>query len=316
MTTDEERRAEGWIQQALTLRARGHVEAAIEALRQVLGFDPLHARAHAEMALCLASRGRLAAARAEIKAAAAALEAAEDRRASGIVRIAAARLALAEGRDKAAEQGLRGLPEAMRAHPEALRVAAALARRRGQVEVALAAIERGLARAPEDLELLRWQVELLVETGEMSGAKAALTTLVQAGGERPAAAILRGQIAAAEGQMAEALAAALAALRVDPESVGGLRLLAAVLGRGSWWERVWWRIHLPLAGELRGGGMRVMLGLFLMYRLALILAEAHGTPAVVRAVTVGWLALLGYSFVTPELVRRRIVRAAGGARIG
>lgn len=82
----------GWIARATGQRRRGHLEAAIESLRQVLGHDPDHAEAHAHLALCLLAAARLAAARAE---AAAAARGGSD---APVVRLAAAALARAEGR--------------------------------------------------------------------------------------------------------------------------------------------------------------------------------------------------------------------------
>lgn len=295
----------GWIARATAQRRRGHLEAAIESLRQVLGHDPDHAEAHAHLALCLLAAARLAAARAE---AAAAARGGSD---APVVRLAAAALARAEGRFAAAEAALPALLVDAPHDPDVLAEDAALARRRGELGRARGALERALLGAPGDLRLLRELAELHALAGDLDAADRVALALAADAPAWSAGPLLRARVAAERGDDTSAIGHVLEALRREPASVPALRLLAAIEGRRSALAALWWRVHLGLALRVEGGSARVMITLFVLYRVALILADAHASPTLARAITVAWIALWGYSFVSPELVRRRVARLAG-----
>lgn len=297
------------LQHAQDQLARGQVEASIETLAALLGSDPDHADAHALLALCLVRRKRLHAARLEAERSVA-LDP------EGLLpHLAAAAVASADRRFDVAEGHLR---MARTVDPESAAVEIQLARLYmywGKAMDAATHAAQAIALEPDDPDALALAGEIALNRGDAAEAARYARDALEADPEHVDGLVLIGQCELAAGNAAAAREHALWALQLDPTDAGALALLCAIKARESLWLGLWWRFQSFI---MSGSGTRtilLLLGMFLVYRVAEILLEHAGRRDIADALRIAWLAFAAYTWVAPEWFRRTLRKEMDEVRL-
>ena len=276
--------------------ARGQVEAAIETLANLLGSDPEHAPAHALLAICLVRRKRLHAARLEA-------ERSLELDPEGVFpHLAAAAVAGADRRFPVAEQHL----QAARAlDPGSADVEIQLARLYHFWGKASQAAEHA-ALAPDDPDALALSGEIAFARGDVGTAATLAAEGLALDPEHVDSLVLLGQCELSRGHGAQAREHAVWALQLDPTDEGALALLCAIKARESFWAGLWWRFQSFVSS---GSGTRtilLLLGMFMAYRITVILAVDIGRENIADVLRIAWLAFAAYTWIAPEWFRRAL----------
>jgi hypothetical protein len=88
-----------------------------------------------------------------------------------------------------------------------------------------------------------------------------------------------------------------------------------VKARTSWFLGLWWRwsTWMNVLGDSRE--IMVLLGLFLLYRVANQLAHDLDRPGLASALNFVWLAFVAYTWVGPGMFRRMLRRELRDVRL-
>lgn len=289
--------------------ARGQVEAAIETLATLLGGEPDHADAHGLLAICLVRRKRLHAARLEAERSVA-LEP------EGLLpHLAAAAVASADRRFKVAEEHLH---TARSIDPESVDVEIQLAHLYGywgRNKDAAAHAARAVALAPDDPDALATDGEIALRRGDTAEAAARSRRALGTDPEHVDALVLLGRCDLAAGNTAAAREHALWALQLDPMNAGALALICAVKARESLWLGLWWRFQSFVSSGSGTRAILLLLGMFMTYRVAVILSADAGRQDIANALQVVWLAFAAYTWVAPEWFQRTLRREMDDVRL-
>jgi tetratricopeptide (TPR) repeat protein len=289
--------------------ARGDLRGAIDSLRWALSGDPLSAQAHAILALCLIDTKRLHAAEHE---ATRALELEPELRLSHLamaqVRFAQHRLREAEGH----------LDEVQRLDPEgqpAFRLRASIASARGRPREAVSVLEKARSVDPEDTDTRIALGRAYIDVNDLPHAEEISVEVLREHAESHAGLVLRGWVLLLKGQTGDAREHALMALRQNGESSQALRLLVAVKARSSPLLGLWWRYNAWMSARSSSSRVLVLLGMFVAYRLALIVTAQHGLDQVNRVVMFVWLAFVAYSWAGPAMFQRMLRRELASVKL-
>jgi tetratricopeptide (TPR) repeat protein len=289
--------------------ARGDLRGAIESLRWALSGDPLSAQAHALLALCLIDTKRLHAAEHE---AVRALELEPELRLSHLamahVRFAQHRLRDAEGH----------LDEVQRLDPEdqaAFRLRASIAGARGRPHEVVSVLERARSVDPEDAETRISLGRAYIEVNDIPHAEEISMEVLREHPESHAGLVLRGGVLLLKGQTRDAREHALMALRQNGESSQALRLLVAVKARSSPVLGLWWRYNAWMSARSASSRVLVLLGMFVAYRLSLIVTAQQGLEQVNQVVMFVWLGFVAYSWAGPAMFQRMLRRELASVKL-
>jgi tetratricopeptide (TPR) repeat protein len=289
--------------------ARGQVEASIETLATLLGADPDHADAHGLLALCLVRRKRLHAARLEAERSVA-LDP------EGVLpHLAAAAVASADRRFDVAESHLQA---ARSIDPESATVEIQLARLYlfwGRPKDAATHAAHAIALEPDDQDALALAGEVAFHRGEHAEAARYAQAALETDPEHVDSLVLLGHCELAAGNAAAAREHSLWALQLDPTDAGALELMCAIKARESFWLGLWWRFQTFLTS---GSGTRtilLLLGMFLVYRVAEILLQDAGRQDIADTLRIAWLAFAAYTRVAPEWFRRTLRKEMDEVRL-
>jgi Flp pilus assembly protein TadD len=289
--------------------ARGQVEAAIETLATLLGGEPDHADAHGLLAICLVRRRRLHAARLEAERSVA-LDP------EGLLpHLAAAAAASADRRFKVAEEHLN---TARSIDPESVDVEIQLAHLYsywGRNKDAAVHAARAVALAPDDPDALATDGEIALQRGDTAEAAARSRRALETDPEHVDALVLLGRCDLAAGNTSAAREHALWALQLDPMNAGALTLICAVKARESLWLGLWWRFQSFVSSGSGTRAILLLLGMFMIYRVAAILSADAGRQDIANALQVVWLAFAAYTWVAPEWFRRTLRREMDDVRL-
>jgi tetratricopeptide (TPR) repeat protein len=272
------------------LAALGRWGDAAQEARLALAEEPDSAEAHALLALAESRLGRHAEARAEAdQAVACAPDAAQAHHVRGAVLLADGRAAEAEA---AAAEALRLDPE----DPDHHHLMAACRSRRDDAPGALEHAEAGLARDPGHSGLNDLRAHLLNRLGRTAEAEAHLReALRQDPGEAGLHAEL-AQVRLRSGDAEEAGRHAAEALRLDPDDAYARGVLVETLKARHLPYRLFLGWTCWLASLAPGARLLVVLGGWLLWRLASRLGELHpGAAPWLAPVVWGYL---GFAFLT------------------
>lgn len=295
-------------------RAHAHIRhhnlrGAIESLREALSLDASNAHAHALLAICLHDERRLYAADHEARAALA-LDAD-----SGFVHYAMAIVALAQRRFALAEQHLR---QALALEPDNAAFLRALARLYAlwnRPAQALPLLEKARELEPDDPESWAALAEHQRESRDFALAEQFARRALELDPDNADALLVMGQLLLRAGRVAEAREHALLVLRQDAGHEGGIHLLSAVKARSSFLLGLWWRFNSFVAGGSLSRRVILLIGLFLVYRIASMALGDLGYSDAQLPLHLIWLGFCVYSWVGPALFAKRLQRELEPARL-
>jgi len=115
--------------------------------------------------------------------------------------------------------------------------------------------------------------------------------------------VLMGAIHLREGEVEDAREHAIWALRQNPADEGALGLMAGIKARESKLLGLWWRYN-TFMGELGDGrSIVVLLGAFVLYRLASIFVTNEWASTFL---TYGWYGICAYTWIGPAFFQRAL----------
>ena len=280
--------------------ARGQVQDAIDTLANLLGSDPEHAPAHALLAICLVRRKRLHAARLEA-------ERSLELDPEGVFpHLAAAAVAGADRRFPVAEGHLL---TARALDPGSVDVEIQLARLYhfwGKSTQAAEHAAHAMTLAPDEPDALALSGEIAFAGGDVDTAATRAAEGLALDPEHVDSLVLLGQCDLSRGQTRQAREHAFWALQLDPTDPGALALLCAIKARESFWTGLWWRFQSFVSS---GSGTRtilLLLGMFMVYRVTVILVVDAGREDIADVLRIAWLAFAAYTWIAPEWFNRAL----------
>jgi len=280
----------------------GQIDGAIDQLKRALTEDPDLAEAHAWLALCLLRKRRLHAAVVE---AGLATTLGPELLLSNLV---AAEVALAKRDFERAGQHIEMLLADAPEHPAFHRLKARWLTLTGKRNERLPVLEEARRLAPDDPETLAALSAHFAETGEIARARLLAEEALRIEPENQSALVAMGWALLHGGDTAGARGHAIDALRADALAPDALALLTSIKTRsnpllGAWWHYATWMERI---GPTRS--VIVLLAAFVLYRLAVIIADQQGNGGLASGIQIAWLGVVVYSFVGPALFRKALRR--------
>lgn len=269
----------------------GRYAAAIDALKIALGENPDDADAHALLAATLVSQHRLGAALHEVKLA---LAIDPMNVMSFWVK---ARVLIYQNKKTQAEQACE---DALRLSPDHLPTLLLLADiyiLYGERSKALALLQKASALHPDDEQVLVALAAYYQRARQFNEAETWARAALNVNAENASANIIMGRIRLAENAVAEAEYHAKFVIMHEPESRAALGLLADVKARNNAFIGLWWRINQRMASMNRLHSSMLLVGFFLFFSILAQALKDLGLPALGRAVSYGWLALVVYTWL-------------------
>jgi len=298
MTRDVQR----YLEHAQHLHEIGHDDGAIDQLKRALTEDPDLAEAHAWLALCLLRKRRLHAAVVE---AGLAITLGPELVLSHWV---AAEVAIAKRDFKKAEQHIETLLAEAPENPLVHRLKARWLTLAGRRSERLPVLEQARRLAPDDPDTLAALSSHYADIGEAETARQLADEALRIQPQNHNALVAMGWALLLRGDKGGAREHAIEALRADALAPDALALMTSIKMRanpllGVWWHYATW---MEKIGQTRS--VIVLLTAFVIYRLAVIVADQQGASGFASGIQIAWLAVVVYSFVGPILFRRALQR--------
>jgi predicted Zn-dependent protease len=289
--------------------ARRNSAGAVEWLRRALTEDPLSALAHALLAMCLADTQRLYAAEHE---ATLALELEPE--------LDVAHLAMAEVRlgQRKLAQAESHLDELLRLDPDsqgALRLRARIASADGRLHEAVAVLEQARSLDPEDMATLVALGHAYLAVHRLGEANEVSLDVLRENADSHAGLVLRGWVVLLHGDTADAREHALLVLRHGGDNHESIRLLVATKARSSIFLGLWWRFNARLSTMTGQRQALTLIGMYVGYRLVVIVADQRGYHALALVVACAWIAFVLYTYAAVPVFKRMLARELGSVRL-
>ncbi len=296
------RRSEHLFDHAQRMLDNGQVDQAIDTLTELLGEDPDDGDAHALLSLCLVRRKRLHAARLEAQ------RAAELEPESVFAHLAMGAVFAARREFKVAEQHLVTAleldAESDSAHVQLARLYSAW----GKPELAMAHAVRACELAADNAGNWALRGSLEYSAGDRKAAKLYATTALELDPEHLDALVLLGHCDLAAGSVQSAREHAVWALQSDPTDEGALTLLGAIKARRSPVLGIWWRFQSFLSAGSSRRMLLLLVGIYLLYRIAMIALAEEGMDHLVGPLSIAWLGFCAYTWFAPALFWKSVRR--------
>lgn len=301
----DSRRVEVLIEQAFTQMGLANYKGALELLQQALSLDPDHARAHAILAIVLVGLNRLPAAEIEVRMAlhldgndhyghyAAAFVYSASRKLDDAWRHC---LVAIDGDPDNAE------PKVLGARISMLREDRAQAR---------ALLDEALALEPNDCAALTELARLEYSERTYDAAARHIEEALQADPSDLDAHVVAGLIDLARGDVESAETHARFVLNQNANERDGLTLWAAVKARRSWYLGIWWRWNTWVNNRSETSQVAMMIGSFVVARIAMIVAGALGYETLEQILVYTWLGFCAYTWFAPAIFRWMLQRDLG-----
>lgn len=291
---------EATMNMALLQLRHGNSLGAIEKLKQVLSYDPNDAEAHAILALSLADEKRLYAAFHEAKIAVS-LEPLEgySHHALGVVQLVRRQFS----------EAARHLEEACRLEPERAFYRLALAdlyRLQAKTSLQKQSLEEALALDPEDTRILCAQGQFYLDRGQHIRAMRFAEEALLRDPENDTALVLKGRVFLIMGEVQKAHDHAIWALEQGRETSDVMGLLCDIKARTNWFLGWWWRWITWMNAMGMTRSIVVLLVAYLIYRFASIAVQQAEHPELSTLITLGWLGICIYTWVSPVLFKRML----------
>lgn len=288
------------LEQARLHIQHGHIDGAMDVLRDILSRDPDLADAHAYLSLCLLRqrRGHAAAEEARI---ALTLEPESE---LAIYALAISQFAQRHFRE-AETHILRLLdmdPNDARYHL----LLADLYNTTAQKKKVLPLLQKALELAPENPDTLSKLSDYYLEANDPGKAEHHAREALQMDPEHADALVSMGQVLLHKGDVAAAREHAIWALRREPGNSSALYLLTAIKTRSNPFLGLWWRYNTWINRIGTTRSILVLLGAFVIYRVASMAYTDAGRKDIAAIVNYCWLAIVIYSFIGPGLFEKAL----------
>lgn len=285
---------------AMDALTRGQTEVAIERLTQILAEDPDNADAHALLSLALIRSKRLYAARIE---AARAMELEPEsffsHMAVASVETASRNFSTAE---KHYETALSIDPESAYARERLARLYFLWDRRKEANEQIMQACELD----PEDMDCMISKAAFMHADGYNKDAESVVREALQINPTHLDALVLLGEIQLSNGDIQHAKENAIWALQEDPNDESALQLLVSIKARESMLLGAWWRFQTFISSGSSTRTITLLIGMFMAYRISLILLEENQLADWINFVSAVWLGFCIYTWVAPGIFRSQL----------
>ena len=305
----EERQITVLLEQAEVQRRLGNHRGATELVQRALTIDPDHAQAHAALAFTLLGARRLAGARIEARTALGL-----DANDPYIHHVMAAVLTADRKLDDAWAHCLIAL-EGPTAAPEAYVLGARIRTLQGDTERARELLDEALALDAAHTDALTQLARLSLDAGDRATASRLIAQALESAPEDHAAHVVAGFVDLANGDAASAEQHARFVLGQDATDEDGLALWTAIQARRSRLLGAWWRWNTWMARGNERRQVALLIGAFVLARLAIIITDELGYDGASRALTLAWLGFCAYTWLAPELFRRMLARQLGTVRL-
>ena len=288
------------LEQARLHIQHGHMDGAIDVLREILSNDPDLAEAHAYLSICLLRkrRGHAAAHEAQI---ALALEPESE---TALYALALSQFAQRKFRD--AEAHIRRLLDI---DPNDARYYLLLADLYVATEAKqkiLPLLQKALSLTPEDPDTLSKLANYYLAENNLGRAHHYAQEALQMDAEHADALVSMGQVQLQKGEVANAKEHAIWALRQEPDNASALYLLTAVKARSNPFLGLWWRYNAWIKRIGMTRSILVLLAAFIVYRIASMTFGDMGRKDIATAINFGWMAIVIYSFLGPTLFEKAL----------
>jgi tetratricopeptide (TPR) repeat protein len=293
------------LEQAEVQRRLGNHRGATELVQRALTIDPDHAQAHAALAFTLLGARRLAGAMIEVR-----LALTLDGNDPYIHHVAAAVLAAQRKLDDAWAHCLVAL-EGPLATPEAHVLGAQIRTLQGEVAHAKELLQEALKLDPAHTGALTRLAGLFLDAGDRAAASRLVALALESDPSDLEAHVVAGFIDLASGDTAGAEQHARFVLNQDATDDEGLALWAAIQARRSWLLGAWWRWNTWMSRGDERRRIALLIGAFVLARIAIIITDELGYEGVTRALTLGWLGFCAYTWFAPAMFRRMLSRQLG-----
>jgi tetratricopeptide (TPR) repeat protein len=297
------------LSRAIGCIGRGDTRGAIEALRWALTYDPLAARLHALLALCLVDAKRIHAAEHEAQAA---LELEPELHNA---HLAMAHVRFAQGKLDRAEQLLVDADRLDPGEVSVMRLRARILAARGKRREAVRLLEDARACDPEDVDTRLSLGEAYLQANRPGDAAEIAHDVLREHAESHRGLVLQGWVELYRGNGRDAREHALMALRQNASSPAALRLLAGVNARRNVFLGLWWRVNLQLSVLSSSARIMVLIGGYVVYRVGTTMASAGGYPGVADGVSWLWIGVVIYSWIGPAIFMRMVARELTQVRL-
>jgi Flp pilus assembly protein TadD len=305
----EHRQIRVLLEEAEVQRRLGNHRGATELAQRALTIDPDHAQAHAALAVILLDARRLTGAGIEARTALA-LDASDPY----IHRVAAAVLAAERKLDDAWAHCLIAL-EGPAPAPESFVLGARVRELQGERAHARELLYEALAIDAAHVGALTQLARLELAGGERDEAARLIALALEANPADPRAHLAAGTIDLARGDAASAEDHARFVLGQDATDHDALELWAAIQARRSWLLGAWWRWNMWMSLRNDRRQIALLIGAFVVVRIAIIAADALGLAALSAVLRLSWLGLCAYTWVAPGMFRRMVARSLDRVRL-
>jgi tetratricopeptide (TPR) repeat protein len=198
----------------------------------------------------------------------------------------------------------------------ATRVLGARIRRlQGDREQARELLLEAVAIEPAHTEALAQLAQLELHAGNRDEASRLIALALESDPASYDAHVIAGYVDLARGDAASAEHHARFVISQDATDEDGLRLWAAVQARRNWLLGAWWRWNLWLTLRSESRRIALVIGSFVVVRVAVIVTDELGHSGVSRALSLAWLGLCAYTWFAPVLFRRMLARSLAAVRL-
>lgn len=290
--------------------AHQDVFGAVETLRQALSHDVDNVSAHALLALCLRDQKRIEAAAHEANLA---LTLAPD---SSLAQFAAGIVATSRRRFPEAE---RHFQAALSFNPDdttSMRALAELYVLWNRSAEALQWLVRARDTDPDDAATWADLAEHYRTERELERAEDCARRALEIDPENAQALVVMGHLLLYAGHVQEAREHALSVLQNNALHEGAIHLLCAVKARQSAVLGLWWRFNTLLSGGSITRRVVLLIGAYLVYRVAVLAAGDLGYASAALPLNLVWLGFCIYTWVGPAIFSRQIAKELAPARLG
>lgn len=305
----DDRAVEVLLEQASVRRRLGDWRGAIDLTRRALALDPDHARAHAALAFALLGARRLPGAGIEARASLA-LDGND-----AFCHHAAAAVLTAERKLREAWEHCLVVLDAEPHDVEIRVLGATIHDLRGERAAARELLRAALEHEPTHCAALTRLARLELRDGNHAEAARLIDEALRSSPADTDAHIAAGTIALVRGDLGEAEHHARFALGQDATDRDAFELWCSIKARRSWTLGLWWRFNAWVSLRSETQQIALMIGTFVVARLAIILAGALDLEALERALDLAWMGFCAYTWVGPAVFRRMIANELGTVRL-
>lgn len=288
------------LEQARLHIQHGHMEGAIDVLREVLSDDPDLAEAHAYLSICLLRKRRSHAAAHEAHMALSLEPELE------LALYALALSQFAQRKFGEAEVHVRRLLDIDPNDPRYYLLLADLYVATEQKQKILPLLQKSLSLAPEDPDTLSKLSNYYLAENDLQRAHHYAQEALQMDAEHADALVSMGQMLLQNGETENAREHAIWALRQEPDNSSALYLLTAVKARSNPFLGLWWRYNAWIKRIGMTRSILVLLVAFIVYRIASMTFDDMGRKDIATAVNFGWMTIVIYSFLGPALFEKAL----------